>query len=215
MEMIYLRYSFERERVWSLQRSSDFGNGALGNVTITSNQQINSYAAVTAINKNKITINNISTGVYDGFTPGQEVMLHISNTDANHKNSFGVYSFHRIVGADSSSVTLNSAPKISSATGLVCQLVTIPNFRNLTVKTSLYSLAYSNSRGGILALKCNGTLDVTAGSLITEGKGLPGSTKVSSITIKNADIVNKLIMNEGNGIVIVFADKVFTTANTR
>lgn len=203
------------ESIFSLSPCS-FSDGSFGDVVIENNQQINTYAAVTSIDKKTLTISEISNGIYGAFAPKQEVMFHVSNTDASHKNDFGIYSFHKIISVDGSTIKLDSAPQITSVSGLTCQLVMVPNYINLTIKCQIVAKSFSNNHcGGIIALRVKNSLDIISGGLITYGTGLAGKTKIAGITNTNSGLVNKLTMNEGNGIVYCSANKIIASANTR
>ena len=90
---------------------TDFGTGELGDVTITGGavQNLNSYARVSAINGNTVTLDleNISEGAYEKFRAGVEVLIHVSATNGTDAADLGRYLTANITLVDGSTVTLD------------------------------------------------------------------------------------------------------------
>ena len=158
-----------------------------------------------------VTIGAASVGSYGDFTVGQQLLFHVTgclNTNTSDLGKYGVATISAVNGAQ---LTLNAPVPYVNLSNYVCQVVSIPQFTNLTLSTSLYALSYNdtNKYGGIIILKCSGTLDLSSGGrLLAQSKGLPGSRKPAGVTQSNADLSSKLIMggNGGSGIVIVVAN---------
>ena len=192
-----------------------FGTGALGNVAIASRTQINSYAKVTSVMGSgyMITISNQNYGAYGRFAPGEEVMLHISNTSAKNKSDFGLRSFAHITSTSNNVLTLDAKMPVQDLSGYTCQVVSVPNFGSLTVSSDVVPMAYNGNCGGIIAFRVSGALDISRGRLLTEGCGMGTGAKVAGVTDRDLSVC--LPLNEGNGAVFVVARTITMTASTR
>ena len=69
---------------------NDVGNGAQGDVTISdANTIINLYGSVkSATTSGKVLTITNPTGT---FSKGMEILFHVTNTDAGHASSYGLY----------------------------------------------------------------------------------------------------------------------------
>lgn len=212
---------------FDIKKVNGLGDGSLGDVTITSaSTQINSYAGVTAISSDgktvTINMNNASIGAYGGFVVGQEVMFHVTGCLGTGTADLGKYGFAKILSVGVNQLVLDAAVPIVDMTAYVYQIVTVPNFNNLTVKCAVSALAYDINKkyGGIIAVKVKGILDLTSGSILAEKKGLPDLPsspvlKPAGITTTNADLINRLLMSTGNGIVVLIANQLKLTSSSR
>ncbi|MBQ7515308.1 MAG: hypothetical protein IJS96_03410 [Schwartzia sp.] len=203
-----------------INRYGGFGTGALGTRTISSTTtRINSFAKVTAISNNgyTVTIANALPGSYGSFEAGQEVMFHVTNTTAAKVEHFGKYGIATIQVVDGSNLTLSKAVPVTDITGLTCQLVTIPQFEDVTIASALQAEAWNatSGRGGILAIKAKGTVDLRNGSLISEGKGMSTGERATVDDMDNYYLHEKLPMSEGNGIVVVIAKELLLAETSR
>ena len=146
-----------------------FGTGELGSVTISSTTQLNSYARVSSVSSNgySITISSQSYGRYGRFAAGEEIMFHVSNTSSIYAADYGVRVFARIMQAKGNLLTLNTKLPITNLTGHTCQIVSVPNFNNLTLTSTIRPLKWNSYRGGIIVFRCSGTFNVVNGKLNT------------------------------------------------
>lgn len=205
----------------NIQKYGGFGTGALGNRTVSSTTaRLNSAAKVTAIENNGYTLkiaNQLLSTLYGTFTVGQEVMFHVTNTTDAMKDNFGLYTIANITRVEDDTITLDKAVAVTDLTGLSCQVITIPQFANLTVTAALQAEAWDNTngRGGILAIKATGTVDLTGGSLIAYGKGLPAGARPIVSDMDNYYLEVKLPMSEGSGIIVVMANQILLSENSR
>ncbi|WP_295157103.1 hypothetical protein [Selenomonas sp. AE3005] len=192
-----------------------FGTGELGSVTISSTTQLNSYARVSSVSSNgySITISSQSYGRYGRFAAGEEIMFHVSNTSSIYAADYGVRVFARIMQAKGNLLTLNTKIPITNLTGHTCQIVSVPNFNNLTLTSTIRPLKWNSYRGGIIVFRCSGTFNVVNGKLNTVGYGMSAGQKVRGIT--EVDLSERLPLNEGNGAVLVVARNITMSANTR
>ena len=197
--------------------TTDLGTGALGDVTISTPVQLNSYANVTAQGGSKnITIGTPSVGAYGSFTVGQDIAFHSTGCLTSEISGMGLYGFARITGVAGSVLTLNKDIPVVDLSKYLCQVVQIPNFNNLTINCSLSPLPFdsTNKYGGIVIVKAKSKIDLTNGMTIAESIGLPYGTtlKPNGIVSSLDDLKNKLVFSVGNGIVIcITASLIFSS----
>ena len=157
-----------------------YGTGALGTVSYSSGQ-INSYANITAISTNTITIGTPSNGIYETFAVGKEILLHVSAITTGTDYSYlGKYMVATITNVNGSILTLSQDVSGLIASGVLAnhhvQAITIAQFNTLNLSTTLAPLAYntSNKYGGIVALKAKTALNLSGSALINlVAKGIP------------------------------------------
>jgi len=214
---------------FDIKNVDGLGDGSLGDVAITNSSiQLNSYANVTAISGDgkTLSLGAQATGAYGGFVVGQEIMFHVTGCLTSATADLGKYGFARILSVGTGQVVLDTAVPIASLSSYVCQVVSVPNFNNLTVNCAISALAYNatNKYGGIIIAKAKGLLDLTNGSLLAVWKGIPlnttnvsgtNSLRPAGITTSNVDIINRIIMPQGNGIVIPITSNLVLSANSR
>jgi len=212
---------------FDIKNVGGFGDGSLGDATISStNIQLNSYANVTAISSDgkTLTIGAPSVGSYGGFVAGQEIMFHVTGCLTSATADLGKYGFAKILSVGTGQIVLDTAVLIINLSNYICQIVTVPNFNNLTVNCAISALAYNSTGkyGGIIIAKAK-TMDLTNGSLLAVWKGIPigattsgeNSLKPAGITTSNSDIINRIIMPQGNGIVIPITSNLILSPTSR
>ena len=198
----------------------DFGDGALGSVT-NPTTQINSYAAVTAINGQQITIGATSIGGFGGFDVGAQIIVHLSAKKTTGDNSmFGKFYRTKIIGVSGSVLTVSdSSPWTIPLTDYYVQVITVPQFSNLTINTNYTAtLAWNdmNNFGGIFIAETSDTLDISDGSILLGGKGISSATKRPTIlTQSSASQKNTLPINQGGGAILLISKKLKTNAASR
>ena len=208
-----------------------WGTGALGDITNPAGQ-INSYANVTAISTNTVTIGTPSAGIYETFAVGKEILLHVSavlsGTDAT---KLGKYLVATITGVSGSVLTLSkdvAANLVANAdlTTLVVQAITVAQFNILTLSSgSITPPAYSttNKYGGIITYKCKTEQIFSGGSISLVDKGIPtASSAMRPLTAQETEIatgnkntigwenhltVNRATLNCGDGALLIWTKK--------
>ena len=208
-----------------------WGTGALGDISNPSGQ-INSYANVTAISTNTVTIGTPSAGIYETFVVGKEILLHVSavlsGTDAT---KLGKYLVATITGVSGSVLTLSkdvAANLVANAdlSTLVVQAITVAQFGTLTLSSgSITPPVYSttNKYGGVIALKCKTELVFSGGSISLVDKGIPtASSAMRPLTAQETEMIGtgkhttgwenhitarQALMNCGNGVAMIWAKK--------
>ena len=147
---------------------------------------LNSYAHVTAINGNQITINqnDILYGAYEEFEAGVDILFHVSASAATtYKTYLGCYCVATITAVENGVLTLDKdVTQVIPADEFgryQVQVVTIARFGNLTLNSgvSIVPPAYSTTHfyGGIVAIKCFGNLTFAGGHINLVDRGLPVS----------------------------------------
>lgn len=157
-----------------------FGTGALGDITNPSGQ-INSYANVTAISANTVTIGTPSNGIYETFAVGKEIMLHVSAiTSGTDYQYLGKYMVGTITAVAGSVLTLSKDVSGLIASGVLAnhhvQAITVAQFATLNLSATIAPLAYNftNKYGGIIAIKCKTALNLSGSARVDlVGKGIP------------------------------------------
>ena len=155
---------------FDINAARSYGTGSAGDVTNPSN--INSYAAVTAIADKTITI---SADNLSAFTPGTEILLHLSGAKSSSANTqyLGHWKFAKIMAVSGNVLTLSTAPLNITVDNWFYQAVTVPHYKTLTLSGTLTPPAFNASKGcgGILVFKCSSRL-VMSGAINLVDKGL-------------------------------------------
>ena len=207
-----------------------WGTGALGDITNPAGQ-VNSYANVTAISTNTVTIGTASNGIYETFVVGKEILLHVSavlsGTDAA---KLGKYLVATITGVSGSVLTLSkdvAANLVANAdlSTLVVQAITVAQFGTLTLSSgSITPPVYTTTTkyGGVIALKCKTELIFSGGSISLVDKGIPtASSAMRPLTAQETEMATsgkstgwenhitsrQALLNCGNGAALLWAKK--------
>jgi len=165
-----------------------YGNGAFGDETIsTQDVQINTYAMIQNVSGSKvITVGARSNGRYGDFSVGDEIMIHLSQKKGNDEDELGKYAIRRISAISGSIITLDReldavvdgfSLNTEIAVNYYAQVVSIPNYQNLTVLENAYiaPLPWNAAHGGsIVALKCSNSLQVNGGIITLRGHAMYG-----------------------------------------
>lgn len=147
---------------------------------------INSYAAVTAINYNVLTVTSTS-----GFAVGDKVLIirmkgaqvNQTNTaaygDTVNMNETGRYTFSNIIALTANSITLSPFCDIFGNPNFL-QVVTVPQYNNPVVTATLGCQPWNGATGGILIFETPNTLtlnaDINVSGLGYRGGDVWGST---------------------------------------
>lgn len=158
----------------------DYGSGALGTV-LNPSGQINTYANVTAISTNTVTIGTASAGIYETFAVGKEIMLHVSALVSGSDTTYlGCYMVATITAVNGLTLTLSKDVSGLVASGSFAnyqvQALTVAQFDTLNLTGSITPPAYSatNKYGGILAFKCKTAFNYSGSAAINlVAKGIP------------------------------------------
>lgn len=222
---------------FNIKKYGSYGTGALGDAT-NPTAQINSYANVTAYTSTTITIGGPANGSYGTFIAGQEILVHVSATNGTSTDTtyLGDYMTCNITAVAGSVLTVDgdftAIMPVTNFANYQVQVITIAQFHNLTMTSgNLIPLAYniSTKYGGILAIKCSGTLTMAGGNINLVDRGIP----VANIAYRpntnqenqgtadtnlysgweNHITARQFFLNSGDGAAFVFA-KNFTQTGT-
>ena len=153
---------------------SVLGNGSSGSLTVSSaNTVVNNYTYLTASASSGNTTITVNSGT--AFSNGDDILI-IQMKDVSG-SSAGNYEFKKISsGGGTTSLTL-STPLKNGYTS-VTQIVRIPQYTSVTVNSgaSITASAWDGNKGGIVAFRASGTVNVV-GSIVVNDKGyLNGET---------------------------------------
>lgn len=177
-----------------LNSIGNFGNGN-DTFSVDNTTKLNSYAQITQIEENSITISttNYSAGNYQTFNQGDEVMIHVSALKSgSNSTKLGTYFIATISAVNTNSesnskeLTLTKSPtEILGAdilSNYYLQAITIPSFKDFSIDSgvTIQPMGFNASTliGGILAFKCNGTLTFNGGNIKLSDLGIPTTQKV-------------------------------------
>ncbi|MBQ6298287.1 MAG: hypothetical protein IJK81_11500 [Selenomonadaceae bacterium] len=156
-----------------------YGDGSKGDWTPTAGDYvINAYARVTALTKTTLTIADATTSSYSGFTVGTEVLFHIVNVaTTNLRHKIGLWRVCKITAVNGNVLTVTNTPTTiikDAFANCTAQVVTVPNYKNVTLNegVNLKPTPYTGGKGGIVALKCSGTLTLNGGHIDLRNAGL-------------------------------------------
>lgn len=219
----------------------DYGDGNLGDVVISdgSYNKINSFARITAINGNIITIDaeNAFVGDFEHFTAGNEVLIHVSATNATDTAMLGAFMTCKIELVDRNILTLDKPVFDIDLERYYVQAVTIANFKNVYLMEGaiLSPPQYSPFLfiGGILAVKAwnefsfeGGHIDLTECGIPTKYKdrlrpityqesAARGELDSGSLAGEENFITDKILMNAGDGVCYLAAKELICDGNSR
>lgn len=163
---------------FDIKTALEYGDGSLGDFIPAADTVINAYARVTAITASTITIDSATNCDFGAFAANQEILFHIIDADNdNYREDIGKWRVCKIKSVASNVLTLtgkNSPAQIinkSYFSHYTAQVITIPHFKNVTLNSgvSIKPLAYSGGRGGLVAMKCSGTLKFNGGHIDLNG----------------------------------------------
>ncbi len=159
--------------------------------------RINSYAKVTGISGNSLTINNLD-GIIGDFSAGRKLMViqmkganmtttnDINYGNITNLNQSGLHEFIRvqnITGLGPYTVTLdgNLINNYNAPATDFIQVVSVPQYENAVVTATLTSSDWNSTTGtgGILAFEASGSLTLNA-NLDVSGRGFRGAIKGGS-----------------------------------
>ena len=216
---------------YKMSEVGGWGTGALGDITNPAGQ-VNSYANVTAINTNTVTIGTASNGIYETFAVGKEILLHVSAiTSGTDYQYLGKYIVATITGVAGSVLTLSKDVSGLIASGVLAnhhvQAITVAQFDTLNLSATIAPRAYSTTdkHGGIICFKCKTALNLSgSGKIDLASKGIPvGSialrpataqeTNANQMGWENHITVRNLYLNCPDGVAVIAA-KTLVNAGT-
>lgn len=191
----------------------------------TNPTDINSYAVVTAISNNTITLDDATN-----FTAGKEILIHVAA--GTNKTSLGKWRVALIKSVSGNVLTLNKSVAdfiTDTFSNYQVQAVTVAAYHDLTISDTISPPAYSNGKGGIIVIKCSGTLDLSGGKIDLRDKGLTDSNARAFLEHETSAVLDtdtfsgyenstakyRLPLNVGDGAAFIIAKSIKTTSSTR
>ena len=196
-----------------------FGTGNLGDIN-NPTTILNNYARVTAISNDGKTITYASKTTNGLAQIGVNAMVMVHFAQA--KNTSEVTNLGRIwvdtVLADSNSkLTLEKGCPLTDISNYYVQIVSIPQFGNVTISNNYTATpAWNGTQGGVCAFAAKGTANLSNGMINVQAKG--GGVaygKAGLAVIGNAQSANIMPMGQGHGSVFILANKLTMNNNTR
>ena len=195
-----------------------FGNAQDGSYTITAAKASkcwNSYAAVTAISGRVYTISKRTSDLDEvtSFAVGRLVMIHQSLNSSASDWEDGRFKLSRITAVSGSTVTIKHNFTFDLSKYSV-QMVVIPEYNNLTIN-QVYNnaLEYGRGCGGIFAIACAGTCNLSGATINMEGKGT--FSRVVNPIVSNYSMKGALPLGQGNGSILIIANNLTMNSSTR
>lgn len=211
-------------RVYRNLNVRSFGSGELGNSAAPSNS-FNNYAHVTGISSDgrQFTYNNKTTDGVVKFAQGALVMFHVSEKKGNNVDHLGQFVLGHIVSDNGRQIILDTSVERIGTTTLAnqyeCQLITIPQYHNLSINSTYGGSTPWNATskiGGICAVAVSGELDLQSGCINMFGKGGANAYGEQGLgSIGNVQDREKLPIGNGNGSVFILANKIHMNSFTR
>jgi len=132
-----------------------YGNGALGDLVVTSNvSQSNTSAIVSNISVNLVTLGTKTVGTLGGeFQVGDEVMLHASK--GTTVTTTGYYDFYTVKSINGNVLEFNKTVDGTKFLSNNTQILKVPNYNNLTINNGITvsPMPYNGSYGGIIIFR--------------------------------------------------------------
>lgn len=193
-----------------------FGDGSFGSVTdiAVAKKQMNNYALITTTSTNA-TYNtkkiNYARKTTTGLAPiqaGALVMVQIFNT-LNWTTADTVIC--HILDDNGTTFTLDKTVNLGA--NRQAMVVSIPQFKNFTLDgTNEATPKYSNGIGGIFAIACSGTCNLSAGKI---GVGAKGGVPINTTDPTLIERYDRLTLGAGNGSILILANAITMSTDTR
>lgn len=213
-----LDVTHDPERPKNSFKLSGFGKGSLGARSFTSadsikNLTFNSYAPITSIENNQLVTDGYLETDYDtalaDFTDGTLVMIHQSLKQSANDPNDGKFVITRL---EDPRYTINYSN--FDFDKYYYQIIAIPEFTNLTLSVDYnHTPPWSNGAGGICAIACSGTCNLSGGKINVEGKGTFNNVK--NEIRSNYLMKSTLPIGQGHGSVFILANTLTMNDSTR
>lgn len=217
----------------------NFGDGRLGSAEISDGfySNLNSYARVTSINKNIITIDaeNMYTGEISKFAAGETVLIHVSATNGTDADLLGKYQLAEIQLIVGNTLTLDQKIFDIDLNYFYVQIVSVPQFKNLTLKNAELSPQPYNpfsNHGGLLVFQVFDNFTMINSNINLVECGIPANRKNSLRPVTETELrgetdqslyagtenyltATRLMMNAGDGVCFIQAKNFIADSESR
>lgn len=155
-----------------------FGSGAAGDITTSGT--INDYAYMTTSSVS--TSDSVADfNTVSGFNTGDRVLIH-QTQDGTATSQPGNFEEKQIAGISGTTVTFtepftkgyNANSGANTNTSRQVQMVSIPQYNNLTLNGNITAKDWDGRSGGIIAFKCKGTLNCNGFTVTVAESGYRG-----------------------------------------
>lgn len=218
---------------------TDFGTGAIGDVTISEGllDSVNSYARVIKIAGGiiEIDLEGATIGKWGRFHAGEELMIHVSATNGTDASLLGAFFIAKIELVDLQTLTLDRELPDINLDYYYVQAITIPHFDCLTLKSgaTLSPPPYNpfSFTGGVLAFKCYDKLTFAGGNIDLTDSGIPVSRagqmrpvkyeesaargELDSGELAGQENSDEMTLNAGDGAVFISARRIIGDEGSR
>ena len=203
-----------------------FGEGTMGNCIyqLTGHVFPNRYVKISSTGTNYVIIDPNTMKFSDDTSPefkvGALCMLHILSVrtgDIQSKVWNGRFNLCRITAINGNVIYLDNLQTVNSYNALTAaqygQLITIPEFNDCQISSTMPGTKWENGVGGILAIACSGTLDLRGGFMNVVGCGT--DREFVNELEGNQFMSCRLPIGAGHGSVFILAKNIIMDANTR
>ena len=202
----------------------NLGDGRLNDCEIKDGvfTNFNSYARVVSINQNVIQIENLREGEFNKFDAGENILLHVSATNGVDASNLGRFFIARIELVDGDKLTLDKNVFDIDLNFYYVQIVSIPQFKNLTLKnTKLAPTPYDAFKftGGMIVAQVYEKFEMINSDIDLTECGIPTQKKMTYRPLTEQEQYGEtdgskyageenltpLILNSGDGAVFIQA----------
>jgi len=206
-----------------------YGSGTGNFIAPAADTVINSYASIAAIDKNKLTVGNVSPSAQ--FVVGNLVLIHVSayTEEPSHYAHDGKWHVAKITNITGDVITVSKTIRTTPLPESVkMQIISLPEYSTVTLNagTSITCPQFNATLGygGIVAFKCSKELIFNGGHINLRGKGLPNAglrvlTKyeqnASYTAQENCDTRIRMPINYPDGALFAVVKKMTCHADSR
>lgn len=198
-----------------------FGRGTQGSMSFNTTQSMtkcfNDYLSIHSVADDgyRVVCHGFSTDVDPLITRenGSLVMIHMTQKSAGATYENGRFFLARVVSSSSDGTIINHPCTFNPETHYV-QMIVIPEFTDLTIKgTYSHTQAWYQRAGGIFAIACSGTCNLSTAVIDLTAKGtfLNNTNKL----MDNSNMRNRLPIGQGNGSAFILAKNLVLSLSTR
>lgn len=208
-----------------------FGSGLQQDISISdgATEKLNSYARITGIDKNLISIDkeNSLEGDFEKFTAGVDILIHVS-ASLSATAKLGKYLVAKIILADNDVLQLDKDfSQILTNEELdyyFVQAITFLNADCLSLKNNAVIMPPTYNpyfyRGGILCIKCWDSLNFSGGHISLTDCGIPTNRRNSLRPLLDSyteklQTPERLLLNSGEGACFIVARNIYFDENSR
>lgn len=201
----------------------DFGDGSFGDME-NPTTALNNYAHVVAIQNDGYRL-KIAGETVQGLTPiktGALVLIQTIQKSAHNVTDAGKITVAKILKREYDIIILDKPAPNVNLDKYLAQIISIPQFQNLTISANFDKTFKFGKRdgvtatGGVCAIACSNTLDLTNGKINVEGcGGAVAYGKAGLGVLSNAGCCDRLPLGEGHGSVFILTKNLICNENTR